>query len=74
MEFPRRKVCNIYALAGRRMAEMWALFSFHGRKWLEANGVEEIQATCRAEIAEKVKPFGFEPLVQVLRLSVKEES
>lgn len=72
LEYPRRKICNIYALAGRRMSEMWALFSFQGRKWLEANGVEEIQTTCRTEIAEKIKPLGFEPLVHVMRLSVKE--
>ena len=74
LEFPRRKVCNIYALAGRRMAEMWALFSLQGRKWLEVNGVEEIQTTCRTEIAEKIKPLGFEPLVHVMRLSAKEQS
>ena len=71
---PRRKICNIYALAGHRMAEMWNLFSSYGRTWLRVNGVEEIQTTCREEIFEKVKPLGFEPLVRVLRFTGKDLS
>ncbi len=74
LTYPRRKICNIYALAGSRMSEMWGFFSHMGRAWLVQNGVEEVQTTCRAEVAEKIKPFGFEPLVQVLRLTAKEQS
>lgn len=72
LQYPRRKICNIYALAGKRMAEMWKLFSSYNRAWMVANDIDEIQATCRPEIAYMIQPLGFEPLVQVLHLPVKE--
>lgn len=68
---PRRKICNIYALAGRNMAQMWKLFFPRVQPWLWLNGVDEVQTTCRQEIADKIQQFGFEPLVQVLRFNLK---
>lgn len=72
IQHPRLKVCNIYALAGRRMAQVWKQFFPQVLPWLRLNGVDEVQTTCRQEIADKIQPFGFEPLVQVLRLNLKE--
>lgn len=74
IQHPRRKICNIYALAGYNMAQMWDLFFPQVVPWLRLHGVDEVQTTCRQEIAAKIQPFGFEPLVQVLRLNLKELS
>lgn len=71
-EHPRRKVCELYALAGYRMVEMWGQFSHVLQTWCEANGVTDIETTCRPEISAKIQPLGFVPTVQVLRLDRKE--
>lgn len=67
LQFPRRKICNFYGVAGRKMHRMWQLFSSYGLNWLRVNGIEEIQTTCRDEIAEKIQTMGFTKLVNVMR-------
>lgn len=72
VQYPRKTVCNIYAVAGYRMAELWKEFFPRARAWFALNGVEEIQTTCRAEIAAKIAEFGFGDYVQTLKLDLKE--
>lgn len=72
VQYPRKKVCNIYSISGRKLAEMWYLFFPYGRTWMEMNQITEIQTTCRDEIAAKIIPFGFVKTANVLRYDWKE--
>lgn len=72
IQHPRLRVCNIYALAGRRMKDLWRKFFPQVLPWLKQNGIDEVQTTCRDEIAAMIKTLGFQPLVQVLRYDIKD--
>jgi hypothetical protein len=74
LTYPRCKICNIYALAGYQMVEMWGLFADYLKTWLKANGIQKIQTTCRTEIADKITCLGFEPLVHVMGYTGKDLS
>ena len=74
IQFPRKKVCNIYALAGHSMEKMWKMFFPTALPWLWENGVQEVQATCRTEVALKVRHFGFTDYVHTLKLELKDLS
>ena len=70
-EYPRKTVCNIYAMSGFGMAGLWEEFYRKLTVWLEVHGVEEIQATCRDEVMEKLLPLGFTKTANVLSFKWK---
>jgi len=70
VQYPRKKICNIYALAGRKMQEMWELFAPYFLNWLQVNEIEGLQTTCRDTVAEKTRLLGFTKLVNVMEFDV----
>ena len=71
-QHPQKKVCEIYSLAGCRMAEMWGSFHKALQVWCEALGVQDIETTCRPEIAAKISQLGFIPIVQIMHFQGKD--
>lgn len=72
LTYPRKTVCNIYAMAGFGMQDLWKEFSQALIVWLKANNVDEIQTTCRDEVMEKLLPLGFTKAANVLHFNWKE--
>lgn len=71
-DYPRQRVCNIYAVAGRNMVRVWQFAKPFARKWLEENRIDAIQATCRDAVMRKMLPLGFRKTANVLNLDWRE--
>ena len=74
LEFPRKKSCNIYAVAGFNMAKYWHAFSQKLFLWLDLLEVDSLETTCRDEVMEKLLPLGFIKKANVLYFPWKEQS
>lgn len=71
-DYPRKRVCNIYAAAGKNLLEVWTQALPLVRGWLEENQIEEIEATCRDAVMRKLLLVGFRKQANVLRFNWKE--
>ena len=71
-DYPRKRVCNIYAAAGSRLLESWKQALPLVRGWLEENKIDEIEATCRDAVMRKLLLVGFRKQANVLRFDWKE--
>lgn len=74
IEFPRKKSCNIFAVAGFNMAKYWNAFSQKLFLWLDLLEVDSLETTCRDEVMEKLLPLGFIKKANVLYFPWKELS
>ena len=71
-DYPRKRVCNIYAAAGKNLLEVWSQTLPMVRGWLKENQIEEIEATCRDAVTRKLLRVGFRKQANVLRFNWKE--
>ena len=74
IEFPRKKSCNIFAVAGFNMTKYWNAFSQKLFLWLDLLEVDSLETTCRDEVMEKLLPLGFIKKANVLYFPWKELS
>lgn len=71
-DYPRKRVCNIYAAAGKNLLEVWTQALPLVKGWLTENHIEEIEATCRDAVMRKLLRVGFRKQANVLRFNWKE--
>ena len=71
---PRKKACNIYALAGYNMSGYWKQFASSLFTWMKENQIQDLETYCRDEVMEKLLPFGFQKKTNVLQFKWKEPS
>jgi hypothetical protein len=74
VEYPRKSICNIFAMAGAGMVKHWPLFSQKVFPWLEALGVAGLEATCRDVMMRKARALGFVKKANVVHFPWKEQS
>ena len=69
---PRKRICNIYAVAGIGLS--WVLREWLGtcKEWLRQNEIDEIQATCRDRMVAKLLRMGFRKKANVVSYTWKE--
>lgn len=65
-KYAEKLSCNIVAVAGEDACRVWREFGNFFRCWLEANAIEEVQATCRPSVARLLRPLGFKEAAKVM--------
>lgn len=73
VEYPRKRVCVIYATAGFKMLEYWKEFVGELIKWLTVNGIQGLETYCRDEVMEKLLQVGFRKKTNMLQFNWKEQ-
>lgn len=69
VQYPRRKVLVILALAGR--AKQFAPFMKFIEHWAELNGAEAVEAYCREAMVRYAERYGFVEVRRVIRKTVE---
>ena len=70
--YPQFKAMNITALGGRELGSLRTKYWKHICSWAYMNGVRTLQASASPAMARMLKPYGFEPVYQTLRMSLTE--
>lgn len=68
----RKRICNIYAVAGVGLGRAMRSWIKVASDWLDQNGIDEIQATCRDMVLNKLLRLGFRKTANVVSYQWKE--
>ena len=71
---PRKRVCRVYALAGKSLGRIWPQAFPTFRSWFQTNRIDEIEAVCRDSVMRRLARIGFRKAANVLTLNWKELS
>ena len=69
---PRKRICRVYALAGKSLGKIWPQAFPHFRDWFQMNRIDEIEAVCRDSVMRRLARIGFRKSANVLTLNWKE--
>ena len=72
-DYPRKRVCHVYAAAGKGINLAGLLILKEFRSWFLSQGVEEVTAICRESVARLISKAGFEKVADVMRFTWKEK-
>lgn len=68
-----KKVCNVVALDGSGIVNIWHKGARYFLAWMIANEVDELEATCRNTVADMLRSIGFEQTANVMTFFIKEK-
>ena len=71
-DYPRKRVCHIYAIAGEGLKTTWLFAVKEFRDWLEEQQIDEITATCRDSVARMLAQVGFDKIANVMSYKWKD--
>lgn len=71
-DYPRKRVCHVYAAAGKGINLTGLLILKEFRSWFLSQGVTEVTAICRESVARLIARAGFEKVADVMRFTWKE--